>query len=121
VKPYDFLGKLADDDTIMNKMVFSDEATFHLSDVTPMDFLLWGFVKDNVYVPPLPTTLMSSTHGSERPVQTMIRKFPTTCGRRLNIGFMLLEPLVALTMGFIHDKLLFIKLFQSVFRLVRVL
>jgi hypothetical protein len=22
-----------------------------------MDFLLWGFVKDNVYGPPLPTTL----------------------------------------------------------------
>jgi hypothetical protein len=26
-------------------------------DLTPMDFFLWGFVKDNVYVPPLPTTL----------------------------------------------------------------
>jgi hypothetical protein len=48
VKRYDFLGKLADDDTIMNKTVFSDEATFHLSDVTPIDFLLWGFVKGNV-------------------------------------------------------------------------
>jgi hypothetical protein len=24
-------------------------------DLTQMDFLLWGFVKDNVYVPPLPT------------------------------------------------------------------
>jgi hypothetical protein len=23
----------------------------------PMDFFLWGFVKDNVYVPPLPKTL----------------------------------------------------------------
>jgi hypothetical protein len=23
----------------------------------PMDFFLWGFVKYNVYVPPLPTTL----------------------------------------------------------------
>jgi hypothetical protein len=22
-----------------------------------MDFFLWGFVKDNVYIPPLPTTL----------------------------------------------------------------
>jgi hypothetical protein len=22
-----------------------------------MDFFMWGFVKDNVYVPPLPTTL----------------------------------------------------------------
>jgi hypothetical protein len=41
----------------MNKLVFSDEAMFHLPDLTPMDFFLWGFVKDNVYVPPLPTTL----------------------------------------------------------------
>jgi hypothetical protein len=41
VKRYDFccnfLGKLADDGTIMNKLVFSDEATFRLSDLTPMD------------------------------------------------------------------------------------
>jgi hypothetical protein len=26
-------------------------------DMTPMDFFLWGFVNDSVYVPPLPTTL----------------------------------------------------------------
>jgi hypothetical protein len=26
-------------------------------DLTPIDFFLWGFVKDNVYVPPLPTSL----------------------------------------------------------------
>jgi hypothetical protein len=26
-------------------------------DLTPMDFLLWGFVKDSVYVPPLQTIL----------------------------------------------------------------
>jgi hypothetical protein len=26
-------------------------------DLTPMDFFLCGFVKRNVYVPPLPTTL----------------------------------------------------------------
>jgi hypothetical protein len=51
------VGKLADDDTIMNKLVCSDEATFHLSDLTSMDYFLWGFVKDNVYVSPLPTTL----------------------------------------------------------------
>jgi hypothetical protein len=61
VKRYDlccnFLAKLADDDTIMNKLVFSDEATFRLSDLKPVDFILCGFVKDNVYVPPLPTTL----------------------------------------------------------------
>ena len=26
-------------------------------DITPCDFYLWGYIKDNVYVPPLPTTL----------------------------------------------------------------
>ena len=26
----------------------------HLPDLTPYDFFLWGFVKDSVYVPPLP-------------------------------------------------------------------
>jgi hypothetical protein len=41
----------------MNKLVCSDEATFRVSDLTAMDFFLWGFVKDNVYVHPLPTTL----------------------------------------------------------------
>jgi hypothetical protein len=43
---------------IMNKLVFSDEVTFHLSGITPMDFLLQCFVKDNVYICRLlPTTL----------------------------------------------------------------
>jgi hypothetical protein len=72
----------------------------------------WGFVKGNVYVPPLPTL---------HELQTLIRKFSTTCGRKLKIDLMLLEPLVALTLNFIKDKLLFIKLFQSVFKLMRVL
>lgn len=26
-------------------------------DLTPLDFFLWGFIKDMVYVPPLPATL----------------------------------------------------------------
>jgi hypothetical protein len=39
----------------------------------------------------------------------------------LNIGFLLLEPLVALTLNFIKGKLLFIEPFQLVFQLVRVL
>jgi hypothetical protein len=26
-------------------------------DLTPCDFFLWGFVKDSVYVPPLPTSI----------------------------------------------------------------
>jgi hypothetical protein len=39
----------------------------------------------------------------------------------LNIGLMLLEPLVTLTLNFINDKLLFIKHFQLDFQLVRLL
>ena len=27
-------------------------------DLTACDFLLWGFIKDNVYIPPLPKTLL---------------------------------------------------------------
>jgi len=29
----------------------------HSPDLTPYDFFLWGFVKDSVYVPPLPMSL----------------------------------------------------------------
>ncbi|GBM04721.1 hypothetical protein AVEN_44852-1 [Araneus ventricosus] len=28
-------------------------------DLTPSDFFLWGYVKDKVYVPPMPTTLQA--------------------------------------------------------------
>ncbi|GBM05714.1 hypothetical protein AVEN_175558-1 [Araneus ventricosus] len=28
-------------------------------DLTPYDFFLWGYVKDKVYVPPMPTTLQA--------------------------------------------------------------
>jgi hypothetical protein len=45
----------------------------------------------------------------------------TTCGRMLNIGLMLLETLVASTLNVINNILLFIKLFQLVFQLVRFL
>jgi hypothetical protein len=81
-----------------------------LPDQTPMDFFLWGFVKDNIYIPPrCRQYYMSSIHESEMPVQILIRKFSTACGRRLNIGLMLLEILVLLTLNFINDKLLFMK------------
>ena len=29
-------------------------------DLTPMDFFLWGFVKDQVFVPPLPANVVNS-------------------------------------------------------------
>jgi hypothetical protein len=46
----------------------------------------------------------SSRHESERPVQIFLRKFSTTCGRRLNIGVMLLDTFVAITLNFINGK-----------------
>jgi hypothetical protein len=73
--------------------------------------ILWGFVKDNVYVPPLPTTLHE--------LKTWIREACVNTDQE--IGLILLEPLVALTLNFINDKLLFIQLFKLVFQLVRVL
>jgi hypothetical protein len=111
VKQYDFccnfLRKLADDDTITNKVVPSV-----WSDTD--GFFLWGFVKDNVYGPRCRQHYTSSRHGSERPMQKVIRKF-STCGKSLNIGLMLLKPLVVLTLNFINEKLLFKKLFQLFF------
>jgi hypothetical protein len=31
--------------------------SLHSPDLTPLDFTLWGFIKDQVYVPPMPGTL----------------------------------------------------------------
>jgi len=31
--------------------------TTHSSDATPCDLFLWGYVKDQVYVPPLPASI----------------------------------------------------------------
>ncbi|GBL84642.1 hypothetical protein AVEN_191102-1 [Araneus ventricosus] len=28
-------------------------------DITPCDFFLWGYMKDNIYVPPMPATLQA--------------------------------------------------------------
>jgi hypothetical protein len=30
----------------------------HSPDATPCDFFLWGYVKNQVYVPPLPTSIL---------------------------------------------------------------
>jgi hypothetical protein len=62
----------------------------------------------------------SSKHRSERPVQTLVTKLSTTCGKRFNVGLILLDRLLALTLTFINDKLLFI-FFQLVFQLLRIL
>ncbi|GBM86836.1 hypothetical protein AVEN_225058-1 [Araneus ventricosus] len=57
---------MEDDDDLAGTLIFSDEATFHLSGkkaklnhCAPCDFFLWDYAKDKVYVPPMPTTLQT--------------------------------------------------------------
>jgi hypothetical protein len=84
-------------------------------------FLFVGFCEGQCVCPPAADTLHE--------IKTRIREACTNTDQEIlhnvwqdvNIGLMLLEPLVALTLNFINDKLLFIKLFQLVFQLVRVL
>lgn len=40
-------------------------------DLTPCDFFLWGYIKDNVYVPPLPQTLEELKHRIEEVAATV--------------------------------------------------
>ena len=40
------------------RMMIRCYSPLHLSpDATPCDFFLWGYVKDQVYVPPLPASI----------------------------------------------------------------
>jgi hypothetical protein len=107
-----FLERLDDDDKIMNKLVFNDEAMFRLSDLTQMDVFLRGFVKDNVYVPPLPTTLHElKTRVREACVNTD-QEILHNVWQEVEYRFDVAQPLMALTLNFINDKLLFIKDFN---------
>ncbi|KAJ4434230.1 hypothetical protein ANN_22778 [Periplaneta americana] len=62
----DMLQHIDEDPAFLTRIAFSDEATFHLSgkvnthngptrwpprspDITPLDFFLWGYVKNKVY------------------------------------------------------------------------
>jgi hypothetical protein len=85
-----------------------------------MDFFLWGFVKDNVYFPRLPTTLHE--------LKTRIREACANTGKEIlhvwqevEYRFDVAQPLVAITLNLINNKLLLIKLFKLVFQFVRVL
>jgi hypothetical protein len=40
-------------------------------DLTPCDFFLWGYVKDRVYIPPLPTTLVEPQERISAAVMTI--------------------------------------------------
>ena len=50
-------------------------------DLTPMDFFLWGFVKDRVFVPPLPANVAEL-----RSCKSDARDATQTCGKRLTTG-----------------------------------
>ncbi|PSN44682.1 hypothetical protein C0J52_15632 [Blattella germanica] len=41
------------------------------SDLTPCDFYLWGFIKDRVYMPPLPADLLELGNRTEAAVATI--------------------------------------------------
>jgi hypothetical protein len=90
-------------------------------DLTPMYFFLWGFVKDNVYVPPLPTTLHELKTRIRQACANTDQEILHNVWQEVEYRFDVAQPLVGLTLNFINDKLLFIKLFQLVFHLVRVL
>jgi hypothetical protein len=42
-------------------------------DLTPCDFILWGNIRDNVYVPPLPTTLDDLTERKTHVINSVDR------------------------------------------------
>jgi hypothetical protein len=62
----------------------------------------------------------SSRHGSEACVNTD-QEILHNMWQEVEYRFDVAQPLEALTLNFINDKLLFIKLFQLVFQLVRIL
>ncbi|PNF20256.1 hypothetical protein B7P43_G15455 [Cryptotermes secundus] len=43
------------------------------SDLTPCDFLLWGYIKDHVYIPPLPRALVELRESIVAAVMTIDR------------------------------------------------
>jgi hypothetical protein len=67
---------------------------------TPTDTLFWGFVMDNVYVPPLPMALKGLKHRSQQPVPKLMTLFFADYGRRLHTGLALFEQLRAVTFNF---------------------
>ena len=56
--------RIQDDGKFLDSVIFSDESTFHVSGRvstqfnTQSQFFLWGFVKDQVFVPPLPANVV---------------------------------------------------------------
>jgi hypothetical protein len=67
---------------------------------TPIDTLLWRFVTDNVYVPPLPMALKGLKHKLQQPVPKLMTLFFAEYGRRLHTGLTLFEQLRAVAFNF---------------------
>jgi hypothetical protein len=83
-----------------------------------MDFFLWGFVKDSVYVPLLPTILHELKTQIKEACANIDQEIFHSMWQDVEHWFDVAQPLVALTLNFINDKLLLVKLFQLVFQLV---
>jgi hypothetical protein len=55
--------------------------------VTPCDFFLWGYVKDQVYVPPLPASIPELKVRIRTAIETIMQTF----GTNSNIVLMFVE------------------------------
>ena len=71
-------------------------------DLTPMDFLLWGFVKDSVYVPPLQTILHELKTRLREACAKIDHEILRNMWLEVDFGLMLLELLVAFTLSCIN-------------------
>lgn len=67
---------------------------------TPMDTLFWGFVMDNVNVPPLPMALKGLKHILQQPVPKLMTLFFADCAWSLHTGLTLSEQVRAVTFNF---------------------
>jgi hypothetical protein len=86
-----------------------------------MDSFLWGFVKDNVYFPRLPTTLHELKTRIGEAYANTDQEILHNVWQEVEYRFDVARPLVAITLNLTNNKLLLIKLFKLVFQLVRVL
>jgi len=60
---------------------------------TPCDFFLWGYVKDQVYVPPLPASTPELKYESEPP----LKPSPLTCYRQFGTNSIIVLMFVAVS------------------------
>jgi hypothetical protein len=80
-----------------------------------------GFVKDNIYVPPLPTTLNELKTRIREACANTDQEILHNVWQEVEYRFHVARASSGAHIELINDKLLFIKLFQLVFQSVRVL